>query len=431
MFFGNVTGLEKCDYRMNENWKKKVILFLASQTVSLLGSSLVQYAITWYITLESKSGVMITISIICGFLPMFFLSPFAGVWADRYNRKTLIILSDSFIAVSTLIMAVLFFMGYESMWLLFAASAVRSIGAGIQTPAISALLPQIVPEDKLTKINATNGSIQSLVMLVSPMLSGALLSMAPIEYIFFIDVITAAIAVTILLFFLRVPVHAKALERQKTHYFSDLRDGYVYIANHGYLKAFFLFGAVYFFLISPAAFLTPLQVTRSFGSDVWRLTAIEIAFSVGMTAGGIIMASWEGFRNKIHTMMFSTFIIGAATFALGYSGVFWLYLAIMGVVGIAVPVFNTPATVLLQQKVEQDFMGRVFGVMTMISSSMMPIGMLAFGPLADAVDIEWLLMGTGILLFIEGFFLIGSRSLVEAGKPEPKREPEAEFQQEG
>ncbi len=158
-----------------KNWKKNIILFLGSQTISLFGSMLVQYAITWYITLKTQSGVMMTISIICGFLPTFFLSPFAGVWADRYNRKILIILSDSLIAISTLILAILFFMGYDSVWLIFAASAIRALGSGIQTPAIGAFIPQFVPEKKLIKVNATNSTIQSMVTLVAPMLSGALL----------------------------------------------------------------------------------------------------------------------------------------------------------------------------------------------------------------------------------------------------------------
>jgi MFS transporter, DHA3 family, macrolide efflux protein len=81
------------------------------------------------------------------------------------------------------------------------------------------------------------------------------------------------------------------------------------------------------------------------------------------------------------------------------------------------PIFNTPSTVLLQEKVEGDYLGRVFGVLGMISTSMMPLGMLIFGPIADIIDIEWLLIGTGLLMFIQGFFLVGSKVLLEAGKP--------------
>lgn len=200
---------------MKETWKKRVVLFLTSQTISLFGSLLVQYAISWYITLRTQSAIMMTISIICGFLPTFFLSPFAGVWADRYNRKTLIILSDSLIAISTLFIAILFIMGYDSLWLLFLISAIRSVGAGVQTPAVNAFIPQIVPEDKLTKVNATNNSIQSMMMILTPILSGALLSIAPIEIIFFIDVVTALVGVLTLGLFLHTPLHSKAVINEK------------------------------------------------------------------------------------------------------------------------------------------------------------------------------------------------------------------------
>lgn len=401
---------------LSKNWKKNIILFLASQSISLFGSMLVQYAITWYITLETQSGLMMTISIICGFVPTFFISPFAGVWADRYNRKMLIILSDSLTAISTLILAVLFLAGYDSIWLLFAASAVRSVGAGIQTPAIGAFLPQLVPEDKLTKVNATNGSIQSLVTLISPMLSGALLTMATIESIFFIDVITAAIAVIMLLLFLHVPVHAKALQKEKISYFEDMSQGIKYIRNHGFVKMIFIFCAFYFILVAPLAFLTPLQVTRSFGNDVWRLTAIEIAYSIGMILGGIVMASWGGFKNKAHTMVVSILVIGISTFALGIVPVFWIYISLMALSGIALPMFNTPFTVLLQQKVEGDLLGRVFGVLGMISSSIMPLAMLVYGPISDLIKIEWLLIGTGLLMLVQGFAMLKNKVLIEAGK---------------
>ena len=402
------------------NWKRNIVPFLASQTISLFGSSLVQYAIMWHITLEAQSGVMMTLAVVCGFLPTFFLSPFAGVWADRYSRKALIVLSDSLIALSTLVLAVLFALGHDALWLLLVASAIRALGSAVHAPAVGALIPQLVPEDRLTKVNATFGSIGSLVALVSPMLSGALLTVTTIESIFFIDVATAAIAILILQVFLRVPVHAKAAAGNANTYLEDMREGLAYIGSHAYVRAFFAFCAIFFLLVAPAAFLTPLQVTRSFGADVWRLTAIEIAFSAGMLAGGIVMASWGGFRNRIHTMALSCMVIAVCTLALGIVPAFEVYLAFMGLTGIALPIFNTPAAVLLQEKVEADFLGRVFGVLGMISSSMMPLGMLVFGPMADIFRIEWLLVGTGFLLLGQSVLMLGNKVLVEAGRPRSK-----------
>ena len=401
---------------LNKNWKKNIILFLAGQTISLFGSSLVQYAIMWHITLKTQSGLMMTIFIICGFLPTFFLSPFAGVWADRYNRKIIIILADSFIAIATLILAILFWMGHESLWLLFVMSAVRAFGSGVHSPAIGAIIPQLVPEKMLTKVNAVNSSIQSMVFLISPMISAALMSLVTIDKIFFIDVITAAIAIFILVFFLEVPTHSKAMVVQETSYLKDLKEGFSYIKNHAYVKLFFLFSMIFFIFVSPLAFLTPLQVARSYGDDVWRLSALEIAFSSGMMLGGIAMASWGGFKNKIHTMALSTIVTGIGTFALGLRPEFWIYLTMMGLMGITMPLFSTPSTVLLQQKVDPDFHGRVFGVLGMIHSSMMPLGMLIFGPLADLIRIEWLLLVTGVLMFFMSFFLLGSKIMLDAGK---------------
>jgi DHA3 family macrolide efflux protein-like MFS transporter len=402
---------------MNKDWKKNIVLFIMSQTISLFGTSLVQYAIMWYITLETQSGLMMTISIICGFLPMFLLSPFAGVWADRYNRKNLIAISDSFIAISTLILAVLFYFGHESIWLLFVASAIRALGSAVQAPAVNAFIPQIVPEDKLTKVNATNGSIQSMVTLLSPMVSGALLTLTSIELIFMIDVVTAAFGVGILVLFLRVEPHAKALEKQETGHLKDMQDGIKYINGHKFLKIYFAYLAVFFVLFAPAAFLTPLQTARTFGDDVWRLTALEVVFSIGMIIGGIIMASWGGFKNKIHSIGFACIVLGGCTVALGVFPNFWIYLFFMGLFGVIMPIMNTPSMVLLQERVEGDYMGRVFSVLSMVSSLAMPFGMLVFGPMSDYIKIEKLLFGTGIVIVALSFFFIRNKVLIDAGMP--------------
>ncbi|KLV25938.1 MFS transporter [Niallia circulans] len=404
-----------------ENWYRNIVLFLSSQTISLFGSSLVQYAIMWHITLTTESGLMMTLYILCGFLPTFLLSPVAGVWADRYNRKLLIMISDGLIAFATLILALLFLMGYDSIWLLFVMAAVRAFGTGVQTPSVGAILPQIVPKDKLTKVNGVNGSIQAVIMFISPMVSAALLTMASIEAIFFIDVITAAIAIFTLLAFLKIPAHQKASLEQSTSYFSDFKEGLKYVHNHAFLKKFFIYFSIFFVLMAPAAFLTPLQVTRSFGDDVWRLTAIEIAFSIGMMVGGGVIAAWGGFENKVKTMTLASIIMGVCTFALGMIPFFWIYLIFMALFGVAMPIFNTPTTVLLQEKIEEGFLGRVFGVMGMISTSMMPIGMLIFGPLADFIKVEWLLLGTGIFIMILSIFLGKDKALIEAGKPSIER----------
>lgn len=399
-----------------ERWKRDVTLFLSSQTISLFGSSLVQYAMMWYITLSTQSGIMMTIYIICGFIPTFLLSPVAGVWADRFNRKKLIVYADGLIAISTLILAILYLLGYESIWLLFIMASIRAIGTGIQTPAVGAVLPQIVPEKHLLRVNGINGTIQAVIMFISPMVSAALLSFTTMELIFFIDVVTASIAILVLVTLLKIPLHEKATENQRISYLEDFKLGIAYIREKDFLKSFFIFFALLFIMMAPAAFLTPLQVTRSFGDDIWRLTAIEIAFSIGMVIGGGIIATWGGFKNRVYTMMFAGVVMSVCTVLLGLIPVFWLYLSAMGLFGLAMPIFNTPTMTIIQEKVDPNYLGRIFGVFGMISTSMMPLGMLIFGPLADIVAVEHILIGTGLLMLVVTLCIKLSPSLVRAGE---------------
>ena len=402
-------------------WKRKTTLFLTSQTFSLFGSSLVQYALMWYVTLETKSGFMMTLYIVCGFLPTFFLSPFAGVWADRYDRKKLIMFSDAIIALATLSLAFVFMAGYNALWLILLTAAIRSLGTAVQGPAVGAILPQFVPTDKLTRVNGISGSIQAAIMLVSPILSGALISFLPMQTIFMIDVVTAAIAITVLLF-LKISPHQKASEAQTTTYFTDMKLGFQYIRKQRYLVSYFWFIGILLFLAAPAAFLTPLQVVRTFGSDVWRLTAIEVVFSVGMMLGGALISAWGGFKNRMHTIIVSTLIMSIFTIGLGLAPIFWLYLVFMGMFGIAMPLFNTPSTVIIQERVEESYLGRVFSVLTMLFTSAMPMGMLLFGPLAEVVKIEWILIVTGSLMIVQSLRMLLDKQLMSAGVRVDKKE---------
>src|SRR5690606_30023931 len=142
-----------------------------------------------------------------------------------------------------------------------------------------------------------------------------------------------------------------------------------------------------FFLVAPAAFLTPLLVTRSFGEEVWRLTANEVTFFAGSIIGGVLMTAWGGFKNHFRTIGLAC-VLWAVLFAgLGVAGVFTVYLVIMFLAGIPMPMFNVPVTTLLQEMVEPDMQGRVFGVMQLISTAVMPAGILVFGPVADFITI--------------------------------------------
>lgn len=404
------------------SWKRTAAILLTSQALSLFGTALVQYALMWHVTLTTKSGVLMTVYILCGFVPAFLVSPFAGVWADRLDRKRLLMISDGSIALVTLLLALVLQTGGQSLTLIMITAAVRAVGQAIQMPAVGAFLPQFVPADQLTRVNGISSTIQSATFFGAPVLAGFLMSVWPLQWVFLLDVCTAVVAIALLAFLVHVPPHERAAGPVTVSYFDDLRAGFSYIRGHAFFVAYFLFVGVLLVLIAPAAFLTPLQVTRSFGSEVWRLTAIEMVFSVGMMIGGAVISSWGGFSNRVHTMFLATAIMGTCTLLLGFMPNFWVYLVPMGVFGVALPFYNTAAMVLVQEQSEPEMLGRVMGVFSMLQTSMMPLGMLLFGPLAEVVRIEWLLVGTGAAILAQLAWVSRDRTLVQGGLPRPDRQ---------
>lgn len=394
----------------DQSWKQKTAIFILSQTISILGSSIVGFVIVWYITLETSSGILMTLSILSTFLPSILISPFAGVWADRYNRKRLIIYADVFIGISTLILAIFFLSGMESMTLIFVASAIRSLGSGVQIPAVSAILPQFVPQEHLTRVNGINGSIQSAMLLISPTLGGVLLATLGFSYSLLFDVITAAIAVSVMSFLV---IRAPARSEEMGSPWEELKKGISYVKGHPLISRLLLFYAAFFFLITPAAFLTPLMVERSFGADVWRLTANELSWTAGSLIGGVLVSLKGNFKNKIRAIAISSLAFGVTFALLGVAGNFWVYLAIMLVSGIFMPVFATAETVLFQENVEEAMMGRVFSLVSILISLSMPLGMVFFGPLADMVRIETLMIASGVALALLAVVIISNQKLIQ------------------
>lgn len=379
-----------------QNNSKQIALFLTAQTISLFGSSLVQYAIIWYIALSTGSGAMMTIATLSGFLPQIFLSFFAGVWIDRYDRKKIIMLSDSLIAVATLAVALCFLAGYTNVWLLFAALVIRSAGTGVQNPAVNAFIPQITPASRLMRVNGIYNTINALMMFLPPAISALILTFASLESVFFIDVFTAVIGVWITSFIRAKPYKSEG--EDLSGYLHQLKQGLTYLKNHTFIRRLLVYQFAVMFLISPAAFLTVLLVSRTFGPEMWRLSLNEITFGGGAILGGALFTWWNGFKEKIHTTLVTGFLYGILMLAMGLTPFFIPYLVINLIIGVLLPFYNTPITVLLQERVSANMHGRVFAFMNIVISSALPLGMVAFGPLADVLSVQHILIGCGLFL---------------------------------
>ena len=379
--------------------KKKTMIFLTSQAVTLFGSTLVQMAIVWYVTLNTGEGAWIAAFTVASYLPQFLISFLGGVWADRYNKKALIIGADAGIAVITLAMWLcLPYLGDEHLMLplLLVMSALRSVGAGIQTPAVNAVLPQLVAQEDLMRYNGINATMQSVVQFAAPAAAGALLSFSTLSSVLLIDVLTAGVGIGIFSF-VAVPGQSPS---EKASAFADMKLGTRYVLSDKLLRTLLVTYGLFIFFSVPAGFLAQLFVSRTFGETYWYLTAVEVVGFLGMMTGGIVMSTWGGFRKRSKTLISGLAVFGLIGAAMAVSGHFILYLVLMFLYGIPLTMIQTAVTTMIQENAEESMQGRVFGLLGTMYSGFLPVGMAVFGPLADVIPLPWVMIGSGVVLVL-------------------------------
>lgn len=392
---------------MENTWKTKAALYLISQGITLLGSSIVQIAIIWYVAIATSSGIWVTILTLCAFIPQMLISPLAGVLADRYNRKYMIILFDSIIAITTLVLYLFIELATVEYHLIaiIITSAIRSLGSGMQTPAVNALLPQLVPESLLLKCNGINSSIQSAIQFLSPMISGVILFYGTLNEILLIDIFTAIVGVS-LLSIIKVSRITLPSSIEKSSVLEEMKIGFTYIRKNKTLLKLFQNYGMYIFLSVPSGFLITLFVERTFNNSYLALSIVEIVGFAGMFLGGLLFTISKKERNI--TTLFLQGIIGYGLLSifLGFSKEFWYFGILMFLVSFCIPIIQSALITFLQENVDPEVQGRIFSVLQAIFSGLMPLGMLVFGPLSDYVSLDILFIVAGISMTIIGIISI-------------------------
>lgn len=381
---------------------KKAILFFISQAITLFGSQIVAFAIVWYITLETDSGLWVALLSICSFVPQFLMSFFGGALADRYSKKALIIGADAAIALFTLILVIMIPSVSEDRGLriaLLVVATLRSIAAGIQTPAVNSTIPLLVAPEELMRANGINSTFQSIANFAAPVAAGAVLSLINLRWTMMIDVVTAIIGIGILSFIF-IPKTGNGQPSNSSGVYADIKEGLRYALSHKVILVVLLLFGVFIFLSIPGGFLANLFVARCFGDSYIYLSAVEVVGFAGMMVGGMLMSTWGGFKNRFHTLMAAVFIFGAIGVAMGLSRNFLFYLVMMFLYGIPLTSFQTATTTILQERVTEQMQGRVFGLLNSMYSGFLPLGMAIFGPMADYVPLRIMIVVSSIALVI-------------------------------
>ena len=399
---------------------RQFLYLLSGQQFSLLGSSVVQFVIIWWITVETESPVFLSIAAFAGFAPLVLLTPFTGVLVDRWNRKKVIMVADFLQSLVTVGLITLFQMNLVSINVALGFLAVRSLFQAFHAPAVSAILPAMVPKEKLSRINGLETVLNGIVQLGGPVIGALLLAITSIEQVLWVDPLTFAAAISIL-FFINIP--SVRSQTQKASFKNDFKEGFSWIKRTtGLLPLIFLATALNF-LVTPFSTLLPYFVKFDHIGTVTDLALVEAAIQVGFLAGGAFMLFTNGFRRKVLAFAGSIVIClaGYAIVSFTPTGLFWFMAVAALLFALPLPVANVSARTVLQIVAPLKMQGRVFSVVISLASLATPKGIVLSGILAATFKTSNLFLAfalTGILITTAAWFLTGIRHVEQPGQEE-------------
>lgn len=381
-----------------ENWKRTFAIIWSGQFASILSSQVVGFSIIFWMSLETGSAEVLAIAAMAGMLPQSLLGLIAGAYVDRWDRRKTMILADTFIALCTLLLAILFWLGVAQMWHIYILLACRSAGSAFHMPAMQASVPLLAPASQLTRIAGINQMISSVSNIAGPAIGALLISLTDIGNILLLDVAGAIIACVALLF-----VHIPNPKRNAEHHLlREIREGFAAIRAVRGMGTFFTLDILVLFFIMPIVVLYPLMTLEHFGGGAYEMSVIEMIWGGGALLGGFIMGLRTYKVNRVILINLVNIVIGI-TFALSgilTASAFLLFVALTGIAGIAGGVFNASFIAVVQHRTDTAVLGRVLSLYYSLSLLPAALGLLGTGLLAEHV-------GLTVSFIIAGIVIIG------------------------
>jgi len=400
---------------------KGFAVFFSGQLFSILGSSVIQFVLAWWITIETESPLLLSLSLFIGFIPTIILTPIAGVFVDRWNRKLLIGSADFLQAAVTVVLLFLFIFNKVTLWIIFIVLALRGVFQAFHQPSIQALIPIMVPRKHLSRSNSIQYFLTSIIYLIGPIVAALLFTILPIHHILWLEAITFVIAF-IPLIFIKIPKIEKKVkdkEIDKPSFFSEFKEGISFMKEKkGLLPLLGSFAATNLFLMPLFTLLNLYIYTNHDGGETDL--AFVLAFNqAGTIAGTVLFIFWKGFKKKVNGVVLGIVVgfIGFMMLAFTPTGIYWFMGIGFLIMGFAVAAANISSQTIWQHLVPREMLGRVMSVRIAIAQFISPVGMILSGLIAEFVKIQYVYIASATLglISIGSFWLFSSMRKVEEG----------------
>lgn len=368
--------------RLTAGYRTFVIIW-AGQFLSRIGTAMTRFALLIWAYQQTGAATTVALLGFFGFLPYILLSPVAGVWVDRLDRRKVMLLADLGAGLVTAALLALYFKDALAIWHLYAAEILTAALDAFQGPAYSAATSTLLDKSQYARASGLRSLADDGARVLAPFLAGLLIGWIGVQGVMLIDVVTFFVAVGTL-WVVTVPRVRQATE-EAASFWREMRVGFDYIRRRpGLLGMTLHFTGVNFFAALTYFGVMPAMILARTGGDSLALGVVEGALGAAGVAGGLLVAVWGGPRRKIHGVLGATalsFLLGDFLFAVGRGVGVWVVAAVAAAAFIPIIIGSRQA--IWQAKVAPEVQGRVFSVDSMVRLSLNPFGYLLAGFLAD------------------------------------------------
>ncbi|WP_221088758.1 MFS transporter [Deinococcus aquaedulcis] len=377
-------------------WATRYWAIFTGQALSLIGSAMTQFVLLWWITDTTGSAAALGTAGVAALLPQALLGPLGGTFADRYSRRTIMIMADTISAACMLVLIWLFASGGVELWHVYTMMFIRSAMQAFQGPAAAASTAMLVPPEFLPRAAGFNQTLQGLMTVAAAPLGALAISVLPLGGALGIDVVTALLGIVPLLLF-RIPQHTVAREDRRGVW-TEFREGLSVVwHNPGLRRLYGLLGVVVL-VVMPTFTLTPLLVKAHFGGGAGQVALMEGLSGVGMIAGGLLVAALNPKRPIVTVLLaLAASCLTVALTALAPADWFWLAVVWWVVSGATFAFGNAPLTATLQTTVPNHLQGRVLSLLNTVMGLAGPVGLALAAPLGEWIGVRGVFVVGGVL----------------------------------
>lgn len=394
--------MRRLDLQIQKNWKTKYLFIIAGQSLSLIGSTAVQFSVIWWLSTTLGSPIILAFASIAAYIPNILLGSFVGVWLDRLNKKYVIIAADVFTGVISVIFALTFYLGTPTVWMTLFFLGLRAIGGVFQSPAIQAVVPSIVPKDQLIQANAWDQFLQSGALMIGPVLGAVMYAALPLPIILFSD-LTGAVIASISLMPVKIPYIVR-VDDNTMGFVREWKEGLQIFLMDKRLFVLTLSAAICMIFFMPITAFYPLMTSDYFQGTACEASSVELLYSAGMMSGTFVI---NRFGNKLQynaicVAFIGLFGLGSTTLISGFlpksDEAFWIFAFMCFGMGISAVFYNIPYIAYMQETIPSIYHGRAFSLLNSIISLTMPLGLLVAGPLSEIKGIQFWFSFSGIMI---------------------------------